>query len=642
MDRIRSLVALARIRLLFQDWVLASWTVVSFLLGLVLLSILERRLLGASAALNVPSRSAMWFVGSIALACGLATLVGWLRVRARQLTMEQAALELDARIHSGERFSTALALDADDSAARDAFARAAIADAVAFAKDPDLLGRIREAFPVRLSDRWWAAPALLAAVIAAWWFVPQRMSADSAVKAPDAALAAERPKSPEEKRLEDLLKKVEQSPELSAKLDAELETARRTLDEAANGPVRSPDDAARESLKRMAELQERLAEVADSKESKASRELRDSLAKLDLPKDENAARDLAEALKRGDFEAAKKAVEELKKAAAGSELSKEDREKLAKALENTAKQLETLSKDPAKMAEALRSAGMDPALANNPLALQQAIAQSKDLNESQKESLQKMAQSVKDAQSKLGQMSQQMDQMAAQCKSPGQQGQQGQKGEQGQKGQSGEKGEKGEKGSESQQQSGQGDKSGKDGGDMSKMLDEAESDRQMAMAADSANSQSQGGQQSESMSDAEADSALSASAESAKNGKGGGKKQGSTGNRAEAGGGDRAFRETGFGTKLQKEKGQKQEGDVIARQLVAGQSPVGESRVGLQEVAGTIATGYERGSEDDPVPAHLRDVHKRYFGDLRKKFEERGVEAAKPAAGAPVGGASGK
>ena len=59
--------------------------------------------------------------------------------------------------------------------------------------------------------------------------------------------------------------------------------------------------------------------------------------------------------------------------------------------------------------------------------------------------------------------------------------------------------------------------------------------------------------------------------------------------------------------------------------------------VGLQEVAGTIATGYERGSEDDPVPAHLRDVHKRYFGDLRKKFEERGVEAKKPA-----GDASGK
>ena len=637
MDRIRSLVALARLRLLLQEWMLASWFVLSIVVGVVLLIIIERRVIGASAVIGVPSRSAMWLVGSIALACGLAALIGWLQVRARQQTMEQVALELDARIGSGERLSTALALSADETLSSDAFARAAIADAMAYAGDPDLLGRTREAFPVRLGHRWWVAPALLVAAVAAWWFIPQRMAETALPKDADAALATERPKSPEEKRLEELLKTVEQTPELAAKLDAELETARRTLDEAANGPIRSPDDAARESLKRMAELQQRLAEVADSKESKASRELRDSLAKLELPKDQNAARDLAEALKQGDFEAAKKAVEELKKAAAGSELSKEDREKLAKALENTAKQLETLSKDPAKMAEALRSAGMDPALANNAQALQQAIAQSKDLNDSQKEALQKMAQSVKDAQSQLGQMSQQMDQMASQCKNPGQQGQKGDKGQQGQKGQSGEKGEKGEQGSESQAQSGQGEKSGKDGGDMTQMLDQAESDRQMAMAADSANGQCQGGQQSSGMSEAEADSALSASAESAKSGNGNGKKQGSSGNRAEAGGGDRTFRETGFGTKLQKEKGQKQDGDVIARQLVAGQSPVGESRVGLQEVAGTIATGYERGSEEDPVPAHLRDVHKRYFGDLRKKFEERGVEGKKPA-----GGASGK
>ena len=637
MDRIRSLVALARLRLLLQEWMLASWFVLSIVAGVVLLIIIERRVIGASAAIGVPSRSAMWLVGSIAFACGLAALIGWLQVRARQQTMEQVALELDARIGSGERLSTALALSADETLSSDAFARAAIADAVAYAGDPDLIGRTREAFPVRLGDRWWVAPSLLVAVVGAWWFIPQRITDPAVLKDAEATLATERPKSPEEKRLEELLKTVEQTPELAAKLDAELETARRTLDEAANGPIRSPDDAARESLKRMAELQQRLAEVADSKESKASRELRDSLAKLDLPKDQNAARDLAEALKQGDFEAAKKAVEELKKAAAGSELSKEEREKLAKALENTAKQLETLSKDPAKMAEALRSAGMDPALANNAQALQQAIAQSKDLNDSQKEALQKMAQSVKDAQSQLGQMSQQMDQMASQCKNPGQQGQKGDKGQQGQKGQSGEKGEKGDQGSESQGQSGQGEKSGKDGGDMAQMLDQAESDRQMAMAADSANGQCQGGQQSSGMSEAEADSALSASAESAKSGNGNGKKQGSSGNRAEAGGGDRAFRETGFGTKLQKEKGQKQDGDVIARQLVAGQSPVGESRVGLQEVAGTIATGYERGSEDDPVPAHLRDVHKRYFGDLRKKFEERGVEAKKPA-----GDASGK
>jgi len=524
-----------------------------------------------------------------------------------------------------------LALAADEGAASDPFARAAIADAVAFAGDPLLAGRTREAFPVQVTGRWWIAPALLGLAIAAWMTVPQRETATPAAK-DDVARAAERKQTPEEKRLEELVKQVERSPELAAKLDAELEMARRTLDEGARGPVRSPEDAARESLRRMAEMEQRLAEVSDSKESKASRELRDALAKLELPKDQNAARDLAEALKQGDFEAAKKAVAELQKAAAASDLSKEDREKLAKSLEDTSKQLESLAKDPSKLAEALKSAGMDPALASNPAALQQAIAQSKDLNDSQKQAIQKMAQSIKDAQQQLGQMSQKMDQMAEQCKNPGAQGKQGQPS----KDRPGEQAQKGQQGEQGQQPGNQGKQgeSGKEGDAMSQMLDKAETDRQMAKAADDAGGKCQGG--GDSMSESDADSALRASSESEKGkSRGAGNKQGSGNGREEgASGGDRKIRETAFGTKFQKQKGPKQDGDVIARQLVAGQSPTGESRVGLEQVAGTIAAGYEKGSEDDPVPAHLRDVHKQYFGDLRKKFDERGVQPAKPAGGA--------
>jgi hypothetical protein len=593
--------------------------------------VLERRLFGLSAALGVPSRSAAWFLGAAFMLLAVAALAGWLRVRSRMRSESDVALELDARIRSGERLSTALALAADEGAASDPFARAAIADAVAFAGDPLLAGRTREAFPVQVTGRWWIAPALLGLAIAAWMTVPQRETATPPAK-DDVARAAERKQTPEEKRLEELVKQVERSPELAAKLDAELEMARRTLDEGARGPVRSPEDAARESLRRMAEMEQRLAEVSDSKESKASRELRDALAKLELPKDQNAARDLAEALKQGDFEAAKKAVAELQKAAAASDLSKEDREKLAKSLEDTSKQLESLAKDPSKLAEALKSAGMDPALASNPAALQQAIAQSKDLNDSQKQAIQKMAQSIKDAQQQLGQMSQQMDQMAEQCKNPGAQGKQGQPS----KDRPGEQAQKGQQGEQGQQPGNQGKQgeSGKEGDAMSQMLDKAETDRQMAKAADDAGGKCQGG--GDSMSESDADSALRASSESEKGKSGGaGNKQGSGNGREEgASGGDRKIRETAFGTKFQKQKGPKQDGDVIARQLVAGQSPTGESRVGLEQVAGTIAAGYEKGSEDDPVPAHLRDVHKQYFGDLRKKFDERGVQPAKPAGGA--------
>jgi hypothetical protein len=631
MERIRSLVGMARRRLFLQEWLSASMVAAVVACALLLLVVLERRLFGLSAALGVPSRSAAWLLGAAIMLLAVAALVGWLRVHSRMRSESDVALELDARIRSGERLSTALALAADEGAASDPFARAAIADAVAFAGDPLLAGRTREAFPVQVTGRWWIAPALLGLAIVAWMTVPQRETAAPPGK-DDVVRAAERKQTPEEKRLEELVKQVERSPELAAKLDAELEMARRTLDEGARGPVRSPEDAARESLRRMAEMEQRLAEVSGSKESKASRELQDALAKLELPKDQNAARDLAEALKQGDFEAAKKAVAELQKAAGASALSKEDREKLAKSLEDTSKQLESLAKDPSKLAEALKSAGMDPALANNPAALQQAIAQSKDLNESQKQSIQKMAQSIKDAQQQLGQMSQKMDQMAQQCKNPGQQGPQS-KGQQGEQGQQAQQGEQGQQAEQSGDQGKQGE-SGKEGDAMTQMLDKAETDRQMAKAADDAGGKCQGG--GDSMSESDADSALRASSESEKGrSAGAGGKQGSGNVRQEgASGGDRKIRETAFGTKFQKQKGPKQDGDVIARQLVAGQSPTGESRVGLEQVAGTIAAGYEKGSEDDPVPAHLRDVHKQYFGDLRKKFDERGVQPAKPAGGA--------
>jgi len=625
---------MARRRLFLQEWLCASMTAAVVACGILLVLVLERRLLGFGAAAGVPSRSAAWLMIAVIVMLAVAALAGWFRVRSRMRSEADVALELDARIRSGERLSTALALAADEGAASDPFARAAIADAVAFAGDPMLAGRTREAFPVQATGRWWIAPALLGLTIVAWMTVPQREAAMPQTK-DDVVRAAERKQTSEEKRLEELVKQVERSPELAAKLDAELEMARRTLDEGARGPVRSPEDAARESLRRMAEMEQRLAEVSDSKESKASRELQDALAKLELPKDQNAARDLAEALKQGDFEAAKKAVAELQKAAAASDLSKEDREKLAKSLEDTSKQLESLAKDPSKLADALKSAGMDPALANNPAALQQAIAQSKDLSESQKQAIQKMAQSIKDAQQQLGQMSQKMDQMAQQCKNPGQQGQQakGQQGEQGQKGQQGD-----QQGQQGQQPGNQGkqDDGGKEGDSMSQMLDKAETERQMAKAADEASGQCKGG--SDSMSESDADSALRASSESERGkpgSSGGGKKQGSGNGRQEgASGGDRKIRETAFGTKFQKQKGPKQDGDVIARQLVAGQSPTGESRVGLEQVAGTIAAGYEKGSDEDPVPAHLRDVHKQYFGDLRKKFDERGVQPAKPPSGA--------
>lgn len=648
MDRIRSLVSLARRRLFLEAWLRASWLAAAVAVGILVPAILERRLVGASSAIGWWASGPAWLAGGLALALALGAGIGWWRTRARRRTDEQVAMEVDGRIDSGERLATAIALSADPSAASDPFGRAALSDAIAFASNPEIAARVRAAFPVRAPARWWPLPASLALVFLAWLAVPQ-LERSAPVGTDGAATVARPEKPPEERRLEEVVKQIEQNAELAKKLDAELAAARKTIEEGASGPVRNPEDAARESMKRLAELQERLAEVSAGKESQASRELRDALSKLELPKDQNAARDLSEALKQGDFKAAKDALAKLQEAAKGDgKLSAEEREKLAKALDDTAKQLESLSKDPSKLADALKNAGMDPALANNPLALQQAIQASKDLNESQKQALQQMAQSMQDAQGKLAQMSQQMSQMSEQCKNPGQ-GQQGQNGQQSQQSQqaSGQGQQGGQKdqqqangGQQSQQSQQSGEQGGQQGGasQMSQMLDEAETERQMAMAAEGAKSQCQSG----GMSEGEADSALRASSDEPSNASSNsrGSKTGSGGGRGVADGGDRKFRETTFGTKFQKQKGERQEGDVIAQQLVAGESPTGESRVALEQVAERIAPGYERGTDDDPVPAHLREVHKKYFGELRKKLEAKGVKAAPatPAQPAPPSG----
>lgn len=644
LDRIRTLVGFARRRLFLQAWVVASLRAGVATAAVLLALVVERRLLGASAALGVPSRSMGFLAAAAVVAVLVAAAIGAWPAWRRRRTDGSIALEVDARLGTGERLSTALALEA--AGATDPFARAAVADAVALAADPDVASRARLAFELRQPRGWWLAPGLLLLAIAAWFVLPDPAPL---ARRPDTGsdavqqVAAKAP-SPEERRLDELVRRIEETPELAGKLQAELDAAKRSLAEDSSAKVRSAEDSAREAARRTAELDARLAEIRDSQQARAARELQDALSKLELPDAKNGAAELAEAMKRGDFAAAKAALDKLDKALAEGTMTKEQREQAAAALEKMAGQLQQMASDPSKLAEALKQAGMDPSLANNPLAMRQAIEASKSLNATQKEALQKAASAAAQARQSMQQMAQGMQQQAAECRNPGQQGQQGQQSGQSQSGQQSAQSQQSGQGQgkqDRQQQAQGGGQQGQSGGDgkdsMQTMLSQAEADRQMEMAASSAQSESQSG----AMSESEADSALRASAdEGNRPGSGQGEKSGTGGGRGQAQGGSREMRQTATGSKFQKQKGQKQEGDVIARQLVAGQAPVGESKVGLSEVAGEIAPGYERGTEDDPVPAHLRDVHKRYFGDLRKRFEDRGVAPAKPADGGAAAPAS--
>lgn len=176
---------------------------------------------------------------------------------------------------------------------------------------------------------------------------------------------------------------------------------------------------------------------------------------------------------------------------------------------------------------------------------------------------------------------------------------------------------------------------------MDSMLSEAEAQQMMDQAASNASSQCQGGSMSESAADAALRSACRGSGPGMSD-RNGAQKDSNEGGRGVASGGNRTMRETQTGIKRQNTKGKRGDGDVIARQLVEGQSPVGESRVALQAVAERIATGADHGTDEEPVPAHLRTVHQKYFGDMQRTLEQRGIKPGTSGTSGSGGGADAK
>ena len=164
MDRIRHILALARRRLVAV--VLADSAVVGAIaaalvaaLGVIVLKLVPAA--GAVAATGVGATGALAIAAAAAFA--IAAAVAFLVRRSALPADATLALRVDERLKLDERFTTALALERSD----DAYARAAIADAVDKASDPALPARVRAAFPVRWSGHGVWAVALLAIAFAA-------------------------------------------------------------------------------------------------------------------------------------------------------------------------------------------------------------------------------------------------------------------------------------------------------------------------------------------------------------------------------------------------------------------------------------------------------------------------------------------
>ena len=527
---------------------------------------------------------------------GIAALV----MRERTPSTVAMASVIDAQLDLKDRLSTALAV----RDRQDPFAQAAVQDAMHLADERGLLNLWRRALPFKLPRLWWGGPGALALAWLLFMVVPawSTAQADAAATDPGSASRVESMKE----RLEAVVKTVTDDPRLSEEMAAEIRRANEALE---GQDDQSLAEKERDLAKRLTEMAQKLEALKENAQAKGMEQTKDALATLEVPKD-SAVAPLTEALKQGDIAAAKEAMKDLQEKMKDGSMSDAEREQAKKDLDALAKKLQEMAKDKDALRKSLEDAGLDPNMADSPEALKRAIEQSKQLNEAQKEQLKQAL----DAAQQMQQNMQQLSNACKQCQNPGQSGQKGQKG---QKGKDGKQGQDGQQGSQDPPSDGEQGESGEPkeaaAGEPSELLDEMEAQQQMDAASECAGGQCKGG-------DGPAKLAQGGQSEGDSQGEGNGAGMGKRGQ----GSGGQAPREvTKTNTVKRREKVEKGQGPIIARQLVEGPAITGEAATALQSVAGDVTRKAESATAEDPVPPHLKEAHRRYFGDVKKQIDRK-------------------
>ena len=558
----------------------------SIVAGGVLLPALLMARLASDWVPSLASPLIVW--ACVALAVG--TVAAWTVLRAARPSDLAVASVVDVRLGLHDRLSTAIAV----AERTDPFARAAVEDGLRVAQDRRVREGIRAACPIEVSGRACAGPGLMVAAVVAWLLIPPipvgGSAAQSSVNQEELAAA----RAAAAARIEPVVKQIESNDTLAKALGMAEQGEGERAGDGRDGE--SAEAVRKEAARRMTELTQRLDQLMQSEQAQQLDALKDALSRVE-PEQGSPAQALAEALKRGDAAAARQQLEQLAKQASDQSLDAATRESLAKSIEQLAAQIEKSAAGQDALKKALERSGMDPALASNPAALEQALARSDQLNEAQKESIRQAVGAQRSARESLEKLAKSMGQCAGQCRNPSASQSGGSSGSQGQQS----SGQEGSQSSASASSVAQG----------SQMLSEMEQLAQMMQDAQSARSQCAGGGQATQLANG------SAAARNGQAGRGRGP-QGGPSN-----GGSTPTQETPFGTKSRKEKVANQGGDVIARQLVEAPPVVGESRAKLQQIAQEISRGVEEGTGEDPVPPHLREAHRRYFGEMRRRIEQK-------------------
>lgn len=527
-----------------------------------------------------------WITSAVIAACAIAAIA--IRGAIDPPTPLEAAIEADRTLGLRDRLSIAIA----SRGSNDPFARAAVADAERRAADPALRATLRRSLrPGAPQGWWWAIPVLVVAVLVEA-LVPA-ISWTPSANAEDSLAAREEAND----ALADLESAIREQPELESALgDSDL------LGEEGEDPfeaLEDPEEIRLEAIRRMTALEERLESVLAGEDAAAAEAMRDALSELDVPS-EGLAQELALAMRLGDYAKASEAIEamreRLEKSPEEGGLTDEEREALAEELAKLAEQLEKLAAEQQSLDEALRAAGVDPAQAGELSPedlerLKQALENASNLNESQRQELMKMAQAAQQSQSQSKALSKAMKQMASQC----------------QGGQNA--------------PNGQNAKSGEFGSDAQQMLSQMQSMQQMLQQARAA----QGACRAKARGLGSQGFMRPGSGQSDEPGPG-------MGGRGRGRGGIAPRAETETGTEIVREAGVMREGDVIMRTLIEGEIEVGEASVPLERIDRNLeAAAPGAATEEDPVPPHLRDAHRHYFGSLKKLVKPASSSPPPPA-----------
>ncbi len=300
-------------------------------------------LLERAAAITVINAvTASILAGAVVVATG----VFWALHRPSKM---QAAMAIDERLGTKERFSTALALAGSD----DPFACEAIAEAHRAASRLS----IAENFPLRPTRRWMTAAATWAAVAGVFFFVPTMDLFARQQKRLDEQLRASEIKQVqvEVKQATTMVKTAIQqlgNDELAQQLAG--------LDQASMAAA--PEDMRRQAIRKLGDLSDRIKQLQAGSESEATRQMQSMLSRLrGMPG--GLSRKLNQSLAKGEFDKAAQQIRQLQKQLAENKLTDQQKQELQKQLADLARQLEKLAKRRDELEKALKEAGLDESLA---------------------------------------------------------------------------------------------------------------------------------------------------------------------------------------------------------------------------------------------------------------------------------------